>query len=162
MQSVEFFHNFTYPDFNSSGNDVMLKDNFYFVTEKHVSEDDLTEEGIRRYRILWTLKLNPGHAVYVGHFPGNPVVPGACQVQLIKELVSDFISGDLILEKSDNIKFMGMIDPAIVQLLTVDVDIWQKDNTRFEVSANILSGDKIFMKFKGRFRQDSENHKMTK
>ena len=56
----------------------MLLDNFYTILSSESSDST-----------IWTIqvKLNPGHPVYQGHFPGHPVVPGVCLLQLIKECV---------------------------------------------------------------------------
>ena len=45
----------------------MLLDNFYTILSSESSDST-----------IWTIqvKLNPGHPVYQGHFPGHPVVPG--------------------------------------------------------------------------------------
>ena len=47
----------------------MLLDNFYTILSSESSDST-----------IWTIqvKLNPGHPVYQGHFPGHPVVPGVC------------------------------------------------------------------------------------
>ena len=54
----------------------MLLDNFYTILSSESSDST-----------IWTIqiKLNPEHPVYQGHFPGHPVVPGVCLLQLIKE-----------------------------------------------------------------------------
>ena len=51
----------------------MLLDNFYTILSSESSDST-----------IWTIqvKLNPGHPVYQGHFPGHPVVPGVCLLQL--------------------------------------------------------------------------------
>ena len=46
----------------------MLLENFYKIIHRKERED-----GKREIEI----ELNPGHALYQGHFPGQPVVPGA-------------------------------------------------------------------------------------
>lgn len=54
----------------------MLLENFYKIIHRKERED-----GKREIEI----ELNPGHALYQGHFPGQPVVPGVCTLQMIKE-----------------------------------------------------------------------------
>ena len=45
----------------------MLLENFYKIIHRKERED-----GKREIEI----ELNPGHALYQGHFPGQPVAPG--------------------------------------------------------------------------------------
>ena len=42
---------------------------------------DKNEEGISAQ-----IKLNPKHEIFKGHFPGKPIMPGVCMIQIIKEL----------------------------------------------------------------------------
>ncbi|NNE76321.1 MAG: 3-hydroxyacyl-ACP dehydratase [Pricia sp.] len=82
-----------------------------------------------------TIKLNAGHEVFKGHFPGNPVMPGVCMIQIIKELAEAAINKELFLSVATNVKFMAIINPEkndIIQLtldLTEEKDILKVKNT---------------------------------
>lgn len=54
----------------------MLLENFYKII--HIKEREDGKQAIE-------IELNPGHVLYQGHFPGQPVVPGVCTLQIIKE-----------------------------------------------------------------------------
>ena len=47
----------------------MLLENFYKII--HIKEREDGKQAIE-------IELNPGHVLYQGHFPGQPVVPGVC------------------------------------------------------------------------------------
>lgn len=32
-----------------------------------------------------SIEMNPKHDIYKGHFPGNPITPGVCLTQMVKE-----------------------------------------------------------------------------
>lgn len=64
----------------------MLLENFYKIIHRKERED-----GKREIEI----ELNPGHALYQGHFPGQPVVPGVCTLQMIKESAEQIVSQPL-------------------------------------------------------------------
>ena len=51
----------------------MLLDHFYTILSSELSDST-----------TWTIQveLNSEHTVYQGHFPGHPVVPGVCLLQL--------------------------------------------------------------------------------
>lgn len=130
----------------------MLLDNFYSIIDQGEKNDTnvLLDEPVKTFFL--TIKLNPEHPVYMGHFPGNPVVPGVCQIQMIKELTSSILKKDLVIYKSDNIKFLSMIIPAIAPLLKVRIDIKEKEPGCWQVTSVILKEDQVFLKFKGMMR----------
>jgi 3-hydroxyacyl-[acyl-carrier-protein] dehydratase len=130
----------------------MSLDNFYNIIDQvEIDNAHLTVDyPVRKF--IFTLKLNPEHPVYDGHFPGNPVVPGVCQVQMIKELTSAILKTDLVIQHSDNIKFLSMIIPSVTPLLTVSMDIKEKEPGSWNVNSVISNADQIFLKFKGVFR----------
>jgi 3-hydroxyacyl-[acyl-carrier-protein] dehydratase len=57
------------------------------------------------------LRINWGHPIFEGHFPGRPVVPGACLLQIVKELLSMAIGSEVRLTRADQIKFISRIGP---------------------------------------------------
>jgi len=81
----------------------MLLDNFYTILSSESSDST-----------IWTIqvKLNPGHPVYQGHFPGHPVVPGVCLLQLIKECVEDIRQQKLQVTQVSSCKFLSAINPG--------------------------------------------------
>ena len=54
----------------------MLKD-FYTLN---------TLQQIAANTYLCTLTLNAEHPIFKGHFPNNPVTPGVCMMQIVKNL----------------------------------------------------------------------------
>ena len=77
----------------------MLLDNFYTILSSESSDST-----------IWTIqiKLNPGHPVYQGHFPGHP---GVCLLQLIKECVEDIRQQKLQIAQVSSCKFLSAINP---------------------------------------------------
>ena len=62
-----------------------------------------------------TVRLLPDSAVYAGHFPGYPITPGVCLVQIALELIEEMAGHDgkkgrLVAAK--NIKFTNPVFPA--------------------------------------------------
>lgn len=130
----------------------MLLDTFYSIIDQGETDDVNAAVDNPAKKFHFTIKLVPGHPVYLGHFPGNPVVPGVCQVQIIKELTSLILKTDLVIHKSENIKFLSMIIPSVSTLLKVNLDIKEKEAGFWQVNSVILSEDQIFLKFKGVLR----------
>lgn len=69
------------------------------------------------------ITLNAAHDVFKGHFPGNPVTPGVCMMQIIKELTQEITSASLTMKNASNIKFMALINPEETPELRLDLEI---------------------------------------
>lgn len=73
------------------------------------------------------IHLNKDHDIFKGHFPGNPVMPGVCMIQIIKELTETAVEKNLFLSVSSNIKFMAIINPEINPDLKIVIDFKEED-----------------------------------
>ena len=58
-----------------------------------------------------TVRLLPESPVYRGHFPGYPITPGVCLVQIALELIAE-MAGQTGLVAAKNIKFTSPIIPT--------------------------------------------------
>ncbi len=98
--------------------------------------------------------VNQDHEIFKGHFPDNPVMPGVCMIQIIKELTEKALGLTLFMETSRNIKFMALINPNINSNLKLELTITEEDG-KFKVK-NITKMDEVLaLKFSGTFRVDS-------
>jgi 3-hydroxyacyl-[acyl-carrier-protein] dehydratase len=97
----------------------MLKDHFYQIRE----DETLSEE-----RFVVKIELNKEHAIFQGHFPGKPIVPGVCMLQIVKEIVSEKLKKQLIFKTSSNIKFMALINPFETPILQLNFQVETKEN----------------------------------
>ena len=92
---------------------MLLKD-FYTVEKvENVSEG--------KYKAV--VLLNNQHAVFKGHFPGNPVMPGVCMMQIIKELSQEIVGSSLLMKSASNVKFMAIINPDKNPKLELELEI---------------------------------------
>jgi 3-hydroxyacyl-[acyl-carrier-protein] dehydratase len=73
------------------------------------------------------ISLNKDHEIFKGHFPGNPVTPGVCMMQIVKELSEEITGLSLFLKTASNIKFMAIINPFETPDLKLQLDITQTD-----------------------------------
>ncbi|MDR1918506.1 MAG: glycosyltransferase [Tannerellaceae bacterium] len=78
-----------------------LIDDFYKITQG-ISGDSEFE---------YILSLNKEHFIYRAHFPGNPITPGVCLIQMCKELMEAHSGEKLFLRKIVNVKFLSVINP---------------------------------------------------
>ncbi|WP_412850996.1 3-hydroxyacyl-ACP dehydratase [Chryseobacterium sp. PMSZPI] len=73
------------------------------------------------------IHLNKDHDIFKGHFPGNPVTPGVCMMQIVKELTEEFICSKLFLKTASNVKFMAIINPFETPDLHLQLDITENE-----------------------------------
>ena len=114
----------------------MLKDTFFSITEV------MDFENGRTYR----LALHASHPIFQAHFAGNPIMPGACIVQMIKELTADYYCRKFFTCVVKNMKFLHPIDPFASPEISVRLAYTQNETNRVSVSAMIESGDTVFSK----------------
>jgi len=68
-------------------------------------------EGLPQGQSGFNVILNPDNLVYKAHFPGQPVTPGVCILQMIQELLSEQFGMPLYIKNIKNAKFINMISP---------------------------------------------------
>ncbi|KMQ65989.1 3-hydroxyacyl-ACP dehydratase [Chryseobacterium sp. FH2] len=73
------------------------------------------------------ISLNRDHDIFKGHFPGNPVTPGVCMMQIVKELTEEFTGKKLFLKTASNVKFMAIINPFETPDLKLQLDITESE-----------------------------------
>jgi len=97
----------------------MILENFYTIENKSV------DENMENYS--YEIYINSEHDIFKGHFPGNPVMPGVCMMQIIKEISQTITGQKLFMEKCSNVKFLALINPETNPKLTVDLKIMEQD-----------------------------------
>lgn len=97
----------------------MLIPNLYIVKEIIKTDDN-------NFKV--EIELNPNHEVFEGHFPNNPIMPGVCMMQIIKEITEGFVEKDLFLSKVSNVKFMATINPFINSILELNLNVVCENN----------------------------------
>ncbi len=128
----------------------MLKNNLYQVSSINFLPQDQEGTGISKYSV--SLRLESSHDIFKGHFPGNPVLPGVCQVEMVRELAEEILGSRLLLPQASQIKYLSLINPMINPLLWVSLKFSPMGQDEFDVSAEVTSGDLVFMKMKGRLK----------
>ena len=120
----------------------MLKNKIYTLEAIHSGEaDQLTAE----------IHLIRSHPVFDGHFPGNPVLPGVCTVQIIKELLEEALQRQLRMTNASNIKYLGFINPDHHPLLRFNMVLKQGESGLVGVNATVMFEEIVLCSFKGAF-----------
>ena len=121
----------------------MLKNNLYII--KRISEAGSSIEAL--------VELDEHHKIFEGHFPDNPVLPGACMIQMVKELLETFFGRNLQLTKADDIKFSAIVDPTVNKELTFSIHHNLSTTHSINANAKVLKqDDTVCCKIKASFK----------
>lgn len=95
---------------------MLLKD-FYTI-------DSLEQNDAQNHTAV--ISVNESHEVFKGHFPGNPIMPGVCMMQVIKEIAEKITGSALVMQSLSNVKFMALINPFATPLLRLELTVTQE------------------------------------
>ena len=114
----------------------MLLNNLYTIQSLTASENDIQASVL----------LRADHAIFKGHFPGQPVLPGVCMLEMISEITGENLNQVLRISGAPLIKFLNMIDPQKNPEIRLEI---KYKSTPEGVTANgkIFYESQVFMKF---------------
>ena len=115
---------------------MKLRDSLYTI----VSESK--GEGSHDFNI----KLDPEHFIYKAHFPGEPITPGVCIMQIAKELLEEAVSEDLVLSCVKNIKFLRIISPNEVTDVCYSLAKISREDDQIKVQVTVTAGEEAYAK----------------
>lgn len=94
------------------------------------------------------LEIDPGHKIFEGHFPNQPVVPGVCQLQMIKEVLEQQLQQQTQLHSAAEMKFLAVIDPTQNNIINVSIK-YTIEETQVKATASLFREELMHFKFKG-------------
>ena len=96
----------------------------------------------REAELSCCIVFNADHAIFKGHFPGQPVVPGVCMMEIVKELLQSTVNKPLMLRNVRSVKFLGFISPDMQPVVNVK---WKEGEGGYVVTASFgLNGAALF------------------
>ena len=121
---------------------MTLQDNLYTIVSRQ------GQEGATAFQV----RLNPEWPIYKAHFPGHPITPGVCIVQMVQELLQRALHRDVTLRKAKNVKYLAIISPEEVNELTVSfTKIETLEDGSLKVQAQVAAGETIYTKLSATF-----------
>jgi 3-hydroxyacyl-[acyl-carrier-protein] dehydratase len=116
---------------------MILLNDFYTILQT------VPTPGVVRAKIA----INKNHRIFEGHFPGLPVVPGVCMLQIVREIMEVDCGRELKLSQADNMKFLSVINPE--QNNEVDLLVnYTVEKGKFAINATLFAGTVTFFKLK--------------
>ena len=99
-----------------------------------------------------TLHLHAGHRIFEGHFPGHPVVPGVCMLQMVREVMELNTGSKLNVAGADVMKFLTIINP--VENNVVDLRVtYTETGQELSINATLFSGTVTYFKLTSTLRR---------
>jgi 3-hydroxyacyl-[acyl-carrier-protein] dehydratase len=129
-----------------------MKTNPKFLNDLYVIKD--IREVMVGNKFIFQIELNTGHAIFRGHFPGNPILPGACTVQIIKELLIYQLQRNLKLKKAGTIKYLSFINPEMNRFISIDMQVREGEEGQLICNASVFHEEKVFCSFKGEWKEE--------
>ncbi len=94
------------------------------------------------------LEIDVNHEIFTGHFPDQPVVPGACMVQLVKDVLEKRLDKKIQLKIANNLKFLELITPQVITNIQLQLAyIIEEDQVK--VNGDLIAEGVIYFKFQG-------------
>lgn len=95
-----------------------------------------------------SLELMTEHSLYKGHFPGYPIVPGVCIMQIIKECTADILGKELQYDYISSCKFLSAINPVLNNCLELTLRIKELEDGNIQLHAEGEYEGTAFVKLK--------------
>ncbi len=111
---------------------MTLKDELYTVTAHNADAQQ------------YTISMNPDSIIYAAHFPGHPVTPGVCIVQIVQELAADALGIPLDISEMVSVKFINVLTPQNGSTIDCTLDITKE--VPIKVKATLRTADTTIAK----------------
>ncbi|WP_138475850.1 3-hydroxyacyl-ACP dehydratase [Dyadobacter bucti] len=112
----------------------MFLNDLYTITETDSSAGQINSE----------IKINGGHRLFKGHFPGEPVTPGVVQLQIVKEILEAHLQKKLSMKSLRVCKFLSILNPEITPVVQIRINYKQAE--MLEVASSGEFGETVFFK----------------
>ncbi len=120
----------------------MLLNDFFFINEKVTSETEIWAE----------LVINTNHKIFEGHFPNQPVVPGVCMMQVVKEILELVIGKETNLVQAAEMKFLAVINPLENNLIHASIKYTAGESGAINIVASLFKDELVHFKCKGQLQ----------
>ena len=119
----------------------MLLNDFFTIRDTESSPTEIWAELI----------INAEHKIFEGHFPNQPVVPGVCMMQMIKEILELVLGKETNLLHAAEMKFLAIINPQANNLVHASIKYAADESGAVNIVASLFKDELIHFKFKGQF-----------
>jgi len=136
----------------------MLLNKFFSIISVNVvgEENQLSADLVSKF--LVHVEIHRDQPIFKGHFPGNPVIPGVCQIQMITEILEKVFDKNFRLLNADNIKFLSMINPVATESFSFELTCRFSFVDEMTVNAVAFKDQTTFLKLKAGYKSNILNN----
>ena len=102
-----------------------------------------TKQGEDNYQCQ--VKFNPEHRIYKAHFPGNPITPGVCLMQIGEEILEEKNGKQLQLSVVKTIRFKKIIGPNDTPVYTFTKEVLDQDMLTVDITVSDEADEAVKM-----------------
>lgn len=121
----------------------MLLNTYFKITDRSDSP-----EGT-----VFSVVLLDSHHVYDGHFPGDPVSPGVCNLQMIKECAELLVGKKLHFTTISQYRLMEVMSPTRTPNVIIQLSVSLKGEC-LTLVASVRTSDLLCITVKGELVED--------
>ena len=93
--------------------------------------------------ISFDLLLHADNPIYQAHFPGEPITPGVCVIQIAKELLEIVYDRPLVVRAIKNVKFLAVISPVTNPQIRYTIDGLQETTDGVKAVVVVTADDRV-------------------
>lgn len=121
---------------------IMLVENYYNI-------DGVTP---REGGAVFSISLRPDCAVYEGHFPGSPVCPGVCSMQMVRECAEKAAGREFRINEIKQCRYVSLMSPKTHPQVTVDLSLEPSgEDGLVLLKASVMKGEELCLSLKAVF-----------
>ena len=119
------------------------------INQNMLIKDYYTIESVAQQggKAVFQIALNPQCQVYEGHFPGEPVSPGVCNIQMIKECAEQVAGKCLFLSNLQQCRLTTLVTPLAHPQVEVTIQLEEKGGA-YKLKATLGKGEEIYLDLK--------------
>lgn len=109
-------------------------------------KDIISHTPLHQLPIRFTVSLDSDDIVYSAHFPGHPITPGACIIQMALELTEELVGKEMDIEEIKNVKFLNILSPKENPQVDFVFTSLEQSDAEVSVKIEVKNGEKKFSK----------------
>ncbi len=117
---------------------MYLENNYYKLISMH-------NDGLSG---VFHIALCPDCDVYRGHFPGNPVSPGVCNIQTVKECAEKLTGKRLHINSIRRCRLTAVATPTVCPELEIKINLMPTE-TGYVITSTVSDNTRTYMELKG-------------